>query len=258
MAKNNVIIETYYFGQGRTAALGATLDSSMERTFVIGDIHGAYRALRQCLEKAQFDFSSDHLVCLGDVADGWPDTKASIDELLRIKNLIYVLGNHDWWTLRWMVSGTIEDIWYEQGGRATVQSYSGGVPKDHITMLSNACEYHLLGNRLFVHAGIDPLMPLKKQNQNIFLWDRTLASSVLDLYRRGEERKLTAFDEIYIGHTPIPYPHPINASGVWMMDTGAGWSGVLSMVDIHTKEMFISDPVPDLYPGVEGRKRWRQ
>ncbi len=47
----------------------------MGRTFVIGDIHGAYRALRQCLDRADFDYESDHLICLGDVCDGWPDTK---------------------------------------------------------------------------------------------------------------------------------------------------------------------------------------
>jgi serine/threonine protein phosphatase 1 len=39
------------------------------------------------------------------------------------------------------------------------------------------------------------------------------------------------------------------------MDTGAGWSGFLSMMNIETKEMFISDPVPQLYPGIEGRTR---
>jgi serine/threonine protein phosphatase 1 len=37
------------------------------------------------------------------------------------------------------------------------------------------------------------------------------------------------------------------------MDTGAGWSGVLSMMNVDTKEVFTSDPVPDLYPGVVGR-----
>ena len=230
----------------------------MERTFVIGDIHGAYRALRQCMEKAQFDYSNDRLICLGDVADGWPDTKQSIDELLRINNLIYVLGNHDWWTLRWMTSGVAENIWYQQGGKATVESYSGGVPDEHIALLSGARDYYLEGDKLFVHAGIDPLAPVEKQSQNIFLWDRTLASCALNLYQHGEERKLTPFEEVYVGHTPIAYPHPINASGVWLMDTGAGWSGVLSMMNIHTKEMFISDPVPDLYPGIEGRKKAQQ
>ncbi len=48
----------------------------MGKTFVIGDIHGAYRALRQCLERSTFDFEKDRLICLGDVCDGWPETKA--------------------------------------------------------------------------------------------------------------------------------------------------------------------------------------
>jgi len=37
------------------------------------------------------------------------------------------------------------------------------------------------------------------------------------------------------------------------MDTGAGWEGVLSMMNIDTKELFQSDLVADLYPGVRGR-----
>jgi serine/threonine protein phosphatase 1 len=39
------------------------------------------------------------------------------------------------------------------------------------------------------------------------------------------------------------------------MDTGAGWSGVLSLMDVENKEVFTSDPVPSLYPGIAGRKR---
>lgn len=227
----------------------------MSRVFVIGDIHGAYRALRQCVERSGFDYTSDHLICLGDVADGWPETRASIDELLRIKNLTYILGNHDWWTLQWMLTGKTEDIWFSQGGKATIDSYHDGVPPGHIAFLSDAVLYHLYGNKLFVHAGIDPRLPLEKQDKHTFLWDRTLASLALDAYPDASEKKLSSFEEIYIGHTPVAFPTPIKSLGVWFMDTGAGWSGVLSMMNIETKEMFISDPVPDLYPGVEGRRR---
>lgn len=228
---------------------------SKNRSFVIGDIHGAYRALRQCLERSSFDYRNDHLICLGDVADGWPETRASIDELLRIKNLTYILGNHDWWTLQWMRTGHIEEVWYAQGGKATINSYNDPVPTDHIAFLSDAHLYYLSGNVLFVHAGIDPLRPLAQQDREIFLWDRNLASYALDLYPDAADERLSTFDEIYIGHTPIPFGKPIKSAGVWLMDTGAGWSGVLSMMDINTKEMFISDPVPALYPGVEGRTR---
>jgi serine/threonine protein phosphatase 1 len=115
--------------------------------------------------------------------------------------------------------------------------------------------YYELGKKLFVHAGINPNLPLEDQGMEIFLWDRTLATIALDLYENGIEGKLTQFEEVYIGHTPIPFGQPEKFCEIWMMDTGAGWSGVLSMMDIETKESFTSDPVPSLYPGVAGRKR---
>ncbi len=227
----------------------------MRRTFVIGDIHGAYRALRQCLDRSRFDYDNDYLICLGDVTDGWPETKASIDELIRIKNLTHILGNHDWWALQWMNGVKNEDLWFQQGGQATVDSYAGVVPPEHITYLANASLYHLQENKLFVHAGIDPLLPLDEQGSETFLWDRALAARVLTMYPTSPEERISTFDEIYIGHTVIPFPHPIYSAGVWLMDTGAGWSGVLSMMDINTREIFTSDPVIGLYPGVEGRAR---
>lgn len=227
----------------------------MSRVFVIGDIHGACRALRQCLERSALDYENDQLICLGDVTDGWPETSEAVDELLQIKKLTYILGNHDWWTLQWMLTGKIEEIWYRQGGKATIDSYSGPVPASHLALLSGAPLYHLEDNRLFVHAGINPALPLEKQDSNTFLWDRALASLALDGYKTRGQRRLTSFDEIYIGHTPIAYPAPIKSGNIWLMDTGAGWSGVLSMLNVDTKEMFISDPVPGLYPNVEGRKR---
>jgi serine/threonine protein phosphatase 1 len=227
----------------------------MSRVFVIGDIHGACRALRQCFERSGFNSEHDHLISLGDVADGWPETKAAVDELMKVNHLTYILGNHDWWTLQWMLTGKIDDLWYAQGGKATIDSYNDSIPQEHIMFFSAALLHYVYGNKLFVHAGIDPMRPLEEQGRDVFLWDRTLASLALDLYGSSTARKLSSYDEIYLGHTPIPYPKPIHSLGVWLMDTGAGWSGVLSMMDIETKEMFISDPVPKLYPGVDGRKR---
>ena len=43
------------------------------RTFVIGDIHGAHKALIQCFERSGFDHSSDRLISLGDACDDCPD-----------------------------------------------------------------------------------------------------------------------------------------------------------------------------------------
>jgi len=227
----------------------------MGRTFVMGDIHGAFQAMQQCLKRSNFDRQNDRLIFLGDVSDGWPETRSCIDELLNIKNLICLRGNHDEWALTWMKTGHAENIWLNQGGRAMVQSYLDGVPQTHIDFLDNALPYYILGDKLFVHAGIDPTLPIALQGTDIFLWDRNMARIALDLYTRHIDGKLTEYDEVYIGHTPIPYGKPIKSCEFWMMDTGAGWSGVLSMMNVDTKEVFISDPVPSLYPGVEGRKK---
>jgi serine/threonine protein phosphatase 1 len=227
----------------------------MSREFVLGDIHGAYRALRQCLDRSGFNADEDRLICLGDVCDGWPETRAAVAELLTIKNLVYILGNHDWWTLEWMMTGVAEPVWYDQGGKATTQSYEDDIPAGHLAFFSNAALHHLSGNKLFVHAGIDVRKPLEQQSLHTLLWDRTFALTALDHYGEPNENKLSLFDEIYVGHTPVNSPVPIKSCEVWFMDTGAGWSGPLSMMDVETKEVFVSDPVPALYPGVEGRKR---
>ncbi|MFZ6010177.1 MAG: metallophosphoesterase [Bacteroidota bacterium] len=227
----------------------------MNRTFVLGDIHGAHKALLQCFDRCAFDLEKDHLICLGDVTDGWPETRACIDELLKVKNLVYLLGNHDFWAMAWMTTGYAEDIWLQQGGEATVKSYQEGVPRSHVLFLESAKPYYVLNNRLFVHAGIDPQLKIEQQDLHTFIWDRNLARAALDLYVKDIQGKITSYEEVYVGHTPIPFGKPIQSCEIWLMDTGAGWSGTLSMMDIHSKEVFMSDPVPSLYPDVEGRKR---
>jgi serine/threonine protein phosphatase 1 len=67
------------------------------RTFVMGDIHGAYKALLQCLERVSFDKDKDSLIQLGDVADGFEQVYDCVEELLKIRNLVAMKGNHDEW-----------------------------------------------------------------------------------------------------------------------------------------------------------------
>ncbi len=228
-----------------------------QRSFVLGDIHGAYRALMECFEKAGFNYKDDILICLGDVCDGWPEVDKSIDELLKIDNLVYILGNHDDWALKWFLYGDAPDIWISQGGRATMSSYRGDVPSGHIELLKNARLYYIKDNRVFTHGGFDPFEELEYQDKDIFIWDRTLLQLALNLHFSGSEKNISGFDEIYLGHTPtLNYGtnEPKKICEIYMMDTGAGWpGGVLSLMNIDTKEVFTSDHVDKLYPGIPGR-----
>ena len=81
------------------------------------------------------------------------------------------------------------------------------------------------------------------------MWDRTLWNL------RHNLKKIDPYKEIYVGHTSIyNFSHrPLRYANIWFMDTGAGWEGVLSMMDIDSKEIFQSEVVSELYPGVIGR-----
>jgi serine/threonine protein phosphatase 1 len=232
----------------------------MARTFVIGDIHGAYLALKECLELSKFKYESDRLICLGDVADGWPQTKESIDELLKIKDLIYIMGNHDEWALKWFHSNKSPEIWIKQGGNSTILSYSSGIPADHIDFLERAKDYYIEKERLFVHGGIELDTALEKQDRTVFLWNRTLVQIAAYLSYSGNCTELGAYKEIYVGHTPTMNFNsikPLKLCNVWMLDTGAGWrKGTLSIMDVNSGELFMSHPVNQLYPDFKGRSKF--
>jgi len=211
------------------------------KSFVIGDIHGRVNALEQVLERSGFDMEKDLLISLGDVCDRGKFVKESFDLLLKIKNLKYILGNHDKWFLEWAVTGEPEKIWEFQGGRESIESYNGeNVPDNHIQLLKNAPLYFLMDNRLFVHAGINVNKPLHEQTEFDFMWSRSLVKMVME---SGLKPK-TPFDEIFIGHTPTTVydnKKPVLINGVVMMDTGAGKGGKLSIMNIETKEFWQSD-----------------
>jgi serine/threonine protein phosphatase 1 len=45
----------------------------------------------------------------------------------------------------------------------------------------------------------------------------------------------------------------VRAANVWNIDTGAGFKGPLSVMDVISKEVWQSDPVHTLYPEENGR-----
>ncbi len=249
----------------------------MSRTLVLGDIHGAHRALVQVFERAKLDHENDTVVFVGDVCDGWPETKECIDELLRLKNLVFILGNHDEWMLQWLHTGMVLPEWRDQGGRATLESYGASlegwradpvaVPERHVRLLELAKNYHQIGNAVFVHGGI-PHTDIYTEREIATIsgdglrWDRSLWSKALDrdlnAKRSGKEygNPLTHYDEVYIGHTTTEgfSSEPVRACEVWNVDQGSGWGGRLSLMDVNTKEFWQADRSVDLYPEHKGRR----
>lgn len=243
-------------------------------TFVIGDIHGGFKGLQQVLEKSKFDKDTDTLITLGDYCDGWSETVEVIEELLTIKNLIPILGNHDWWLRNWLseelnLNGfdfnyDEKRVWLKHGGEATVKSYEKNkeLKEKHYNFLLSCKTYHLdENNNVFVHAGLNLKQPIDKQfhryyGYDCYFWDR-------DMWEKAYAGRSVKnnFKNIYIGHTPtINYPNnkgtqyqPITRNNITNMDTGAAFNGMLSMLNINTHELFQSDKLMNLYPNEKGR-----
>jgi len=227
------------------------------RTFVLGDSHGAHKAFVQVLERSQFDYKKDRLICLGDVSDGWPEVPELIEELMKIKKLIMIMGNHDQWLLNWLDWCQNPPEWSEQGGKATLEAYVKRRPElmiPHREWLKKAPYYYLDDkNRLFVHGGVFKGKELKEHTPDELMWTRGLWH---DRHNSDQHRiMIQRYKEVYVGHTTIyNFSHkPLKYGNVWFMDTGGGWEGVLSMMEINSKQIYQSDKVSDLYPEVRGR-----
>jgi serine/threonine protein phosphatase 1 len=243
----------------------------MSRTLVIGDIHGGLKALQQVLQKAAVT-NSDTLIFLGDYVDGWSQSAQVMEYIMQLDKqqpCIFIKGNHDAWTEDWLRTGKADKTWLLHGGQQTVDSYTlftATVKQQHLTFFETMLMYHIdTQNRLFIHAGFTSMHgPVNEFHNSNYTWDRTLWEMALTMDKHIKKdsllfpKRLKLFSEIYIGHTPTLYYNvyvPMQGANVWNIDTGAAFTGKLSVMDIDTNQFWQSDEVYKMYPGERGRNK---
>lgn len=257
------------------------------RTLVIGDIHGAYEALLQVLKRSNYDPTKDKLIFLGDYVDGWSQSAMVIETLIDIKKQstadpIFLIGNHDKWCKDWLLMGQSPHVWVQNGGKTTMSSYiSTGliVSEEHKKFFKSMKLFYIDDqNRGFVHGGFISNKGLGHEAfESDYYWDRDLWNLALISHNKiheGSFRRFEKHKEVFIGHSATlnwkikpSYKEyndpnqakqggitvPMNRCNVWNVDTGAGFKGPLTILDIDTKEYWQSDKTPDLYPNELGR-----
>lgn len=153
----------------------------MSWTYVIPDIHGRYDLLRDGLTRIGEHSAGDRgvVVTIGDYVDKGPDSKAVIERLrqgvLSGWRLVTLKGNHDAMMIEALRDPTKMPSWMEEGGDAALASYGGdpaAVPKAHIGWLDALQLMHVDAHRVYVHAGVDPEIPLDRQSEATLLTKR--------------------------------------------------------------------------------------
>lgn len=228
------------------------------RTFVIGDIHGKYIALEQCLERSGFKNEADQLICLGDIADRGDNVPQCIERLNQIKNLVYVLGNHDLWLRNWLRYNYIAEGWLNKGGKQSIDAYlkNKNLIDQHVDFFYKGVFFYVDENhRLYAHAGIDVDKSLSENSVEDFVFSKKMWNAL----QNGEMNSVSFYlqdgtyvdnKSIFIGHIQTSKKHPdlkpVCKGNVWNLDQGAARNGKLTIMQVDTKEYWQSDRVDTL------------
>ena len=232
--------------------------------FAIGDIHGCIKQLVTLQDKIfnypKYNKDEDLLLYLGDYIDRGPSSKDVINHILQLQTegikSIFLMGNHEQFMTDFLFN-KINNLsnWIINGADQTFKSYDievaefikdgfeddkidklrniflSKLTKGHVYFFKNLKLTYIMGDYLFVHAGINPEKSLSEQNKMDFLWSRS--DKFFD--------KNFEFEKIIVhGHSPekevVNFPYRIN------VDTGSFFSGKLSCVhlnDFDSKRNFI-------------------
>ena len=221
--------------------------------YIISDIHGCKNEYLRLLDQIHFS-DEDHLYVLGDAVDRGIDPIGVLKDMMKHKNLTFILGNHEYFFLymikllgldmmNFQDESDKEDfrLWIKDGGLSTLEGFLK-LPETEcweiFDYISNAKAFETLEydgkTYILVHAGIsgfDEKKLLEDYNCVDFLCER------MDYSKR-----YYSDDHTYLisGHTPTPYVRPDGQAEVFMdnghiaIDCGCVYGGKLAAYCIET------------------------
>ena len=221
------------------------------RYYVIGDIHGRldlYHAMIGAIESddASRPSADTHVILLGDLVDRGPDSAGVVarTRAWQAQRSVRVLaGNHEEMFLNAFDKPEVLRHFLKHGGRETVLSYGLSkkqfnamnldelfalmpqlIPQSERDYIASFEEMIVAGDYLFVHAGIDPVVPLSEQKRSDLLWIR-------DRFLNHEG----PLDKVVVhGHTI--FNRVMDCGNRIGIDTGAFRSGVLTALVLEDNQ----------------------
>jgi len=228
------------------------------RYYVVGDIHGRLDLLDTLASAIEADDAAaapaqTTVVLLGDLVDRGNDSAGVIKHVRKWqkqRSVRVLMGNHEEMFLQSFEDKEVLRHFLKHGGRETILSF--GLPKKQLNTLNIDQLFEALqtlvpakvrqflaasedmivaGDYLFVHAGIDPALPLDQQRRSDYLWIRERF-----LQHKGPLPKIvvhghTIFDGVEDRGTRIG------------IDTGAFRTGILTALVLEESERRVIQAV---------------
>lgn len=239
----------------RLASAPAPSAGDGHRIYAIGDIHGCLHELNALLALIAADeklrgAADTQLIFLGDFIDRGPSSSGVIERLIDLsaqRSCRFLTGNHeeimrdalagDMAAMRMFVRvggrqtivsyGLAEDEYERLDYEELVQRFNDIVPQRHRDFIDSFEDLIVIGDYVFVHAGIRPRVSLELQQTSDLRWIRDPFLKFKDPHPKV----------VVHGHTVVPEVEWLpNRIGV---DTGAYASGHLSAVGLHGTERWL-------------------
>lgn len=159
----------------------------MSHTYAIPDLHGRADLLDLAVDAiaARTRGQAATVVLLGDYVNKGP---ASADVIARLVagldpawRTVFLKGNHDGFMLDALLDPRKLPLWLDNSGATTLRSYAPEsddipdpaiVPSDHRAWLQRLQTIFVDAHRVYVHAGVDPELPLDQQSEATLLCKR--------------------------------------------------------------------------------------
>jgi len=204
---------------------------SVEKTFVVGDIHGCLGMLKRLMDDISWEPSKDRLIFIGDYIDRGEDSRGVIEFVSALRkdsqNVQCLIGNHEQMLFDYL-SGEDTQTYILNGGGATLMSYDRArqskedplIPPSHLEFLSSLVSMIELDDYYIVHAGFRPHVPIKDQTLFDMIWIRN--DFLLSEYDFGKV--------VIFGHTP--FNNPVVMKNKMGIDTGAVYGNRLTCLEL--------------------------
>jgi len=164
--------------------------------YTIADIHGCSKTFIALIEKLNIK-KSDHLYLIGDYIDRGHDSKGVLDIIKELNSkctVVVLMGNHEdlWIKADDKKIKSIEwDMWIENGGQATLDSFSGIDQTPYLSYIRKLPKFLELEDFYLVHAEFDFSLPdpFSEAGEYSMLWSRG--------------RPCSEGKPVICGHTPL-------------------------------------------------------
>jgi len=236
-----------FFTRTAGAASAAAIPEG-QRVYAVGDVHGRLDLFDALLATIEADDAASApaettIILLGDLVDRGADSAgvvARARELKQRRDTRILGGNHEEMFLRSLNDLEMFRHFIRHGGRETALSYGiekrafleatleeaqellrQAVPQEDIEFLESFEDMVPIGDYLFVHAGIDPKVPLAEQKKHDLRWIREPFLSCPDPY------------ELVVVHGHTIRDEPEDCGNRIGIDTGAYMSGRLTALRLE-------------------------